>query len=746
MWARRHGCGAAPPLPDAYVPKHLVDKILTSKSAMEGERKQVTVLFADLKGSMELLAERDPEEARKILDPVLERLMDAVHRYEGTVNQVMGDGIMALFGAPLAHEDHTARACYAALLMQESVERYASDVHAFAEGALKIRIGLNAGEVVVRSIGNDLRMDYTAVGQTTHLAARMEQMAPPGSILIPADALRLAEGYVEVKSLGRFTIKGLAHPIEVCEVIGAGMARTRFQVSAARGLTRFVGRDAEIDELHRTLKQARNGQGQILAVVGEAGMGKSRLFHEFIHSPSTEGCLVLQCGSVSYGKARSYLPIIDLLKVYFRIEDRDDRFTIREKVTARLLTVGEALHSALPAFLALLDVPLEDASWQALDPAQRRHRTLSAVQGLLLWESRVQPLLIAVENLHWIDSQTQGLLDSLVTSLPTAPILLLVNYRPEYHHAWANRTYYRQIRIDPLAPESAEALLRALLGDDVTLQPLKRLLIERTEGNPFFLEESVRTLVETGVLAGERGAYRLAKDVTSIQVAPTVQAVLAARIDRLSSENKRLLQCAAVIGKDVPFTLLRAIADAREDDVQGVSAIFKPPSSCTRRTCFPILSTPSSTLSRTRSPTAASSRIVGALSTPVSWKPSRRSIRTAGPSRWNGSPIMPSAPRCGKRRRRICVRRGARRLPAPPIERQRRISSRRSPRWSICRKRTIRCRTPSTSASTFETRSSPWESSTRSMAICAKQRRSRESSAISAASAGPPCICVITSG
>ena len=536
---------------------------------MEGERKQVTVLFADLKGSMELLEDRDPEEARTILDPVLERLMDAVHRYEGTVNQVMGDGIMALFGAPLAHEDHTARACYAALLMQESVEQYARDVHAIAEVPLKIRIGLNAGEVVVRSIGSDLRMDYTAVGQTTHLAARMQQMAQPGSILIPADALRLAEGYVEVKSLGGLTIKGLAHPVEVYEVIGAGMARTRFQVSAARGLTRFVGRDAEVDELHRTLKQARGGRGQVLAVVGEAGVGKSRLFHEFIHSRSTEGCLVLESGCVSYGKARSYLPVIELLKVYFHIEDRDDPLKIREKVTGKLLTADEALHSALPAFLALLDVPLEDASWQALDPAQRRHRTLNAVQGLLLWESRVQPLLIAVENLHWIDSQTQELLDSLVISMPTAPILLLVNYRPDYQHAWTSRTYYRQIRIDPLAPESVEALLWALLGDDVTLQPIKRLLIERTEGNPFFLEESVRTLVETGVLTGERGAYRLAKDVTSIQVAPTVQAVLAARIDRLAAENKRLLQCAAVIGKDVPFTLLCAIADASEDDVRA---------------------------------------------------------------------------------------------------------------------------------------------------------------------------------
>jgi len=560
--------------PESYTPKHLAEKILTSKAALEGERKQVTVLFADLKGSMELLADRDPEEARKILDPVLERMMDAVHHYEGTVNQVMGDGIMALFGAPLAHEDHAVRACYAALRMQESVKKYAEEVRRSHAAVVKIRVGLNSGEVVVRAIGSDLHMDYTAVGQTTHLAARMEQLADPGAIVITPDTLALAEGYVETTPLGPVQVKGLSQPVEVCEITGAGSVRTRFQAAAARGLTRFVGRDAELAELRRAVEQARQGRGQVRAVVGQPGVGKSRLFHEFIRSAPAAGCLILESSSVSYGKARPYLPVIDLPKAYFRIEDRDDAQKISEKITGRILSVDDALHAALPAFLSLLDVPVEDGRWQALDPPQRRHQTLNAVRRLLLWESRVQPLLIAVENLHWVDSETQALFDGLVESLPAAGILLLVNYRPEYQHGWGNKSYYGQLRIDPLPPESADELLRALVGEDVALQPLKRLLIERTEGNPFFLEESIRTLIETQVLTGERGAYRLAKDVTSIRVAPTVQAVLAARIDRLSPENKRLLQSAAVIGKDVPLALLQAIADGSEDDVRrGLSAL-----------------------------------------------------------------------------------------------------------------------------------------------------------------------------
>jgi class 3 adenylate cyclase/tetratricopeptide (TPR) repeat protein len=549
--------------PEAYTPKHLAAKILTSKSALEGERKQVTVLFADLKGSMELLADRDPEEARKLLDPVLERMMEAVHRYEGTVNQVMGDGIMALFGAPLAHEDHAVRACYAALRMQESVQKYAEEVRRSHAAVVKIRVGLNSGEVVVRAIGSDLHMDYTAVGQTTHLAARMEQIADPGAIVITPDTLALAEGYVEVKSLGPVPVKGLVDAVEVYEVTGAGPARTRLQVSARRGLTRFVGRDAEREQLRRAQQLAATGHGQIAAIVAEAGVGKSRLVYEFTHSHHLQNWLVLEGASVSYGKATSYLPVIDLLKSYFKIQDRDGLSEIREKVTGNLLTLDESLKPTLPALLALLDVPVHDAAWQTLNPAQRRQQTLDAVKRLLLREAREQPLLLIFEDLHWIDGETQALLDRLVESLGSTRLLLLVNYRPEYQHTWGSKTSYSQMRLAALPAESAGQLLDALLGDDPGLAPLKQLLVRR--GNPFFLEETVRTLVETKALAGERGQYRLTQPLQAIQIPPTVQAMLADRIDRLAPEDKRLLQVASVVGKEVPFALLLAIAELPDE-------------------------------------------------------------------------------------------------------------------------------------------------------------------------------------
>ena len=561
--------GSAPKFasPETYTPKHLAEKILTSKAALEGERKQVTVLFADLKGSMELLADRDPEEARKILDPVLEQMMEAVHRYEGTVNQVMGDGIMALFGAPLAHEDHAVRACYAALRMRESLRRYADDTRRLHGVEVQIRVGLNSGEVVVRSVGSDLRMDYTAVGQTTHLAARMEQLAPPGTVRLTAETVRLAEGYVEVRSLGPIPVKGLADAVELFELTGAGQARTRLQAAALRGLTRFVGRDAEVEHLRRVLDRAAAGHGQVVSIVGEAGVGKSRLTYEFTHSHRVQDWLILEASSVSYGKATSYLPVIDLLKGYFKIGDRDDHRDMQAKVLGRVLSLDRALESLLSPLLALLDVPVEDASWQSLDPRQRRQRTLDAVKRVLLRESQVQPLLVVFEDLHWVDGETQALLDSLVDSLGSARLLLLVNYRPEYRHGWGSKTTYSQMRLDALSTQHAGELLDVLLGADPGLGPLKELLVKR--GNPFFLEETVRTLVETKALEGQPGRYRLTQPLQSLQVPSSVQTILAARIDRLSSEDKRLLQTASVVGKDVPFALLQGIAELSDDVLRG---------------------------------------------------------------------------------------------------------------------------------------------------------------------------------
>jgi class 3 adenylate cyclase/tetratricopeptide (TPR) repeat protein len=535
------------PPPQAYTPSHLTDKILAARPILAGERKQITVLFADLKDSTELIRGLDPEAAQQLLDPAIHHMMDAVHRFEGTVNQVLGDGIMALFGAPIAHEDHALRACYAALAMQTAMRAYTDEVRRSRGLELRMRVGLNSGEVVVRAISNDLHMDYSAVGETTVLAARMEQTATPGSIRLSAATLRLVEGLVQVAALGPVPVKGLADPVEVFELTGASHLRRRLQAAATRGLT-----------------QAQAGHGQVVALVGEAGVGKSRLVHEVVHSHRTQGWRVLESASVSYGKATPYFPVIDLLKRYCQIDDGDAVRTIRARVTGQILTLDETLQDTLPALLALLDVLPDDSPFLHLDPSQRRQCTLEALRRVLLRESQVQPLLLVFEDLHWIDSETQALLDRLIDSLPTAPLLLLVNYRPEYQHGWGSKTFYTQLRLDPLPPASTEVFLTGLLGDDSSLTPLLPLLLARTAGNPFFLEESVRTLIETAALVGTPGAYRLAAPLRVLPVPATVQAVLAARIDRLVPEEKGLLQTAAALGTDVSFTLLRAIADVPE--------------------------------------------------------------------------------------------------------------------------------------------------------------------------------------
>jgi len=552
----------------SHTPQHLAEKILRSRSAIEGERKRVTVLFADMKGSMEFLSERDPEEAGAILDAVIEWMAEAVHCYEGTVSQIAGDGIMALFGAPLAHEDHALRACYAALRMQESMRRYGAETrHAYGI-EVQIRIGLNSGEVVVSSIGSDSHMNYTAVGATVHLAARMEQTASPGTIRITDNVAQLVEGQIDVKPLGPIPVKGLVHPVEAFEVVGAGSLRTRFQASAARGLARFVGRGHELAELGRALDRAREGCGQVVALVGEAGVGKSRLIHEFARLPgTTETARVLACASVSCGKATGYMPAIDLLKDYFQIVPGDDHSSIRRKVSAAVAAFGGALEAMVTPLLALLDVPV-NGDWQKLDPPRRRERMHDAVKSLLLRESRAKPLVVVFEDLHWIDAEMQALLDGLVEGLLAAPVLFLVSYRSEYHHKWTSKALYTQHRLTCLSAEDAQVLLRDLLGDDPSVEALKFPLAERTAGNPLFLEESVRSLVQTGILEGSRGAYRLVRSSESVDIPATAQAILAARIDRLAAEDKQLLQSAAVIatsGNAVPLTLLREIATGPEE-------------------------------------------------------------------------------------------------------------------------------------------------------------------------------------
>ncbi len=456
----------------------------------DGERKTITALFADIKNSMLLIEDLDPEEARAIVDPALQLMMDAVHRYEGYVAQSTGDGIFAFFGAPIAHEDHPQRALFAALKMQEDTRRYADRLRLEKGVPLQIRVGLNTGEVVLRSIRkDDLHAEYTPIGHATSLAARMESLATPGSIVVSEHTYKLTEGYFDFKALGAAQVKGVSGPVHIYEVLGVGPLRTRLQVAAWRGLVRFVGRQSEVEQMRRALEQTKEGHGQIVAAMGEPGVGKSRLFYEF-KLRSQAGCLVLETFSVSHGKAYAYLPLIDLLKNYFQLTLQDDERKRREKITGKVLTLDRSLEDTLPYLFFLLGLAEPTSPLQQMDPQIRRKRTLEAIKRLLVRESLNQPLILIFEDLHWLDNETQAFLTLLSESIASARILLLVNYRPEYRHDWGSKTYYTQLRLDPLGPAEAEEMLTALLNEKVgaTHAHLSQLKLHVTD----FPHESTR--------------------------------------------------------------------------------------------------------------------------------------------------------------------------------------------------------------------------------------------------------------
>ncbi len=607
-----HECGAAliskakgkgqkanrathPQPPISYTPVHLAERIRAA-TFVEGERKTITALFADLKGSTALIEGLDPEEAQALIDPALQLMMDAVHQYEGYVAQPLGDGVFALFGAPIAHEDHPQRALYAALRMQEEMRRYADALRQKGSPPLLLRVGLNTGEVVLRSIRkDDLHADYVPVGHSTNLAARMEQLAPPGSIVVSAYTHRLTDGYFAFKELGPTQIKGVTESLNIYEVLGTSPLRTRLQVAARRGLTWFIGRQSELEQLHQALDQTKAGHGQIVGTMGEPGLGKSRLFHEF-KLLSLSGCLVLEADAVSYGKATAYLPVIELLKSYFQIQPQDDERTRRERVIGKVLGLDRTLEDTLPYLFALLGFEEQPSPLQQMDPQIRRRRTFDALKKLFLRESLNQAVILIFEDLHWIDNETQGFLDTLSESVASAKILLLTNYRPEYRHGWGSKTYYTQLRLAPLGQAEAEEFLDALLGTEVgaarrgrptevALQQLKHIILDKTQGTPFFMEEIVQDLFEQGVLVRTEGGavQRLVLSVPkedrpwvgadrrvgpqSLHIPPTVQAVLAARIDRLALDEKALLQQLAVIGREFPLSLAKQVVAQPEADL-----------------------------------------------------------------------------------------------------------------------------------------------------------------------------------
>ena len=568
---------SAPSAPIDYTPPYLAERIRAAQAELEargtvvGERKTVTALFADMAGSTALIHDLDPEDAHRLIDPVLALMMEAVHHYEGYVAKSMGDGILALFGAPIANEDHPQRALLAALRMQEAMRQYA-DMVRLAQGiALPIRVGINTGEVVVRTIRiTDLHTDYDPIGNTIHIASRMESIAMPGSIVASAHTYNLTEGYFAFKPLGAMPIKGLPEPLAVFEVLGLGPLRTRLQVSASRGLARFVGRAHELDQLRQARVRAHAGHGQIVGVVGDPGVGKSRLFHEFkLLAP--RNCLVLETFSVSHGKAYPYLPLIELLRNYCQITAHDDERRRREKLTGKVLTLDRALEDSLPYLSHLLGAEPNSALVQ-MDAQIRQQRTFDAITRLLIRESQAQPLELIIEDLQWLDSETEAFLDFMVKSVAGARILLLVNFRPEYRHEFGHQSYYTQLRMAPLGAAEARGLLHSLLGDDAGVAQLERMILEQTQGNPFFIEEVVQALFEGQVLRGERGHYRLEQIPSKLHIPTTVQGVLAARIDRLQPAEKALLQTLAVIGKVFPWSLLARVVEQPEDTTKSLLA------------------------------------------------------------------------------------------------------------------------------------------------------------------------------
>jgi class 3 adenylate cyclase/tetratricopeptide (TPR) repeat protein len=545
-----------------HLPQHLAQRILDSRGALEGERKQITVLFADIKGSTGLIEDLDPEDAELRLRPALDAMINAVHRYEGTINRVQGDGIMALFGAPLAHEDNAVRAAYAALEMQKGVR-------AACDAEIAIRVGLHAGEVLVRAIHNDLSVDYDAIGPTVHLAARMEQMASPGAIYCTANVMRMAEGFVEAQPLGQVSVKGIRQPIDLFQIVGHTSARTRWEVTAARGLTRFVGRENELVELQRSSKLVADGHGRVVAVIGQPGTGKSRLVHEFLQSPALFDWMVLKTSAAAYRRGTPYLAVSNLLRSWCEIPEQASAAEAKRRLhdTVAALTEGPS-STYLPALQSILDLPVEDADWPTLDPLVRRQRVMSTVKDLLLRCAATRPLLLWFEDMQWTDVETQTMLDGLIESLEASRLLVILTCRPEYMHKWANKNCYTAIHLDPLGTDAAAALVRALLGNKERNEELRALIVKRTEGTPLFIEETIRTLVESGVLRMQVGGYELTRGLREIRIPDTVQLVIAARIDGLSPKRKTLLQIASVIGSDIPITLLREVVDLAEPELQ----------------------------------------------------------------------------------------------------------------------------------------------------------------------------------
>jgi len=575
----------APPIdyaqPESYTPKFLADKILTTRSSIEGERKLVTVLFADVAGYTSLSENLDPEEVHRIMDGCFKILMEEIHKYEGTINQFTGDGIMALFGAPVAHEDHAQRACFAALTIQKGIGVYGQKIKNDFGVDFKMRLGLNSGPVIVGSIGDDLRMDYTAVGDTTNLASRIENIARPGTILVSSHTHKLAKDFFEFKSVGKVEVKGKAELQEAFELIKIGRARSRIEASVAKGLTHFVGRKKSMAALMGVYEKTQSGSGQIVGVVGDAGVGKSRLMLEFKNQLLQDDIICLEGRCLHFGSAMAYMPILDILRSYFEIKEGDQEDRIKKNMEEKLRRLDRNLLGVLPPLHELLSLEVKDDTYQKLEPMQKREKTFEAIRNLLVRESQNRSIFLIVEDLHWIDKTSEEFVGYLIEWLANSRILLILLYRPEYTHPWGSKSNYNRIGLNHLSSKSSTELIQAILREGDPVPELRELILQRAAGNPLYMEEFTHTLLENGSIVCRNHKCELIKKASEIQVPDTVQGIIAARMDRLEDNLKRTMQVASVIGRDFAFRVLETISEMREElnscllKLQGLEFIYE---------------------------------------------------------------------------------------------------------------------------------------------------------------------------
>jgi class 3 adenylate cyclase/tetratricopeptide (TPR) repeat protein len=567
--------------PNSYTPKYLADKILNTRSSIEGERKIVTIMFADVTGSTALFENLDPEAVHEVMDGCFHILMEEIHKYEGTINQFLGDGVMALFGAPISHEDHAQRACYAALAVQKALTAYGEKIKSKYGADFKMRIGLNSGAVVVGSIGDDLRMDYTAQGDTANLAARMQSNAPPGGVLASKNVYKLAKGFFEFEPVGEIEVKGKAEPVTAYLVMKPTGVETRIAASAAKGLTKFVGRSREVEVLREAFEKARSGDGQVVGIVGEAGVGKSRLLLEFRDGLARDEYTYFEGRCLHYGGSMAYLPILDVLRFFVGIKGGEQEQVIKGKLQEKVVGLDENLEHVIPSLQELLSLTVDDEEYVNLEPVQKKERTFESIRGLLVRSSRDRPLVLAVEDLHWIDKTTEEFLSYMIGWLPKTRILLLLLYRPEYTHQWGSKSYYSKIGAGQLSTSTSTELIGSILKEGEVASELRELILGRAAGNPLYLEELTHSLLENGSIQKSNDHFILVRDASSLEVPDTVQGIIAARMDRLEDSLKRIMQVAAVIGREFAFRVLEIITEMKEGiksgliNLQGLEFIYE---------------------------------------------------------------------------------------------------------------------------------------------------------------------------